>query len=654
MTTGEERRGSFEIDLDQLAARESEQVEWKENVARPDDVVETLAAFANDLANLGGGYVVCGAAEGRDSNGFASMTRVGLTADRLRELEGIVLSGCAKRVSPSIAPLVRELPADTPGRRILVFVQPSTETAHSVRTANDGARHYVRVGRSTVEAKNGVLRELLVRKGVQQPWDRRACPGATVDDLDLLALRDALQRMRAFSAETGVEQFLSSTRQLSALVPPLCIREAVTNVLRPRNFAMLLFGREVQRFIPGAFSLFSIYPGVDRSDQHAERVELIGTVIDQARRLAELLDVQSYTAFDKADTQTPNAVKYPKRALYEAAGNALAHRDYQSSDPTRVTVFQDRIEVLSPGPLPLGVDADAFQAGHAAPHWRNQALAWFFNRLQIAQAEGQGIPTILRSMREEGCPPPTLAADGIKVVCVLPAHPRHALLAELRRVEQAVGVGQLGRAQALARDILARDATNARALQLFAEIQTALRDPGPVAEMIEGAGLPLERLPSAVLLQLGDALHSDPGERDRYRALSGKLLAAASKGRLEEREVRRIAVGLSRNHDDQAVLDLVDRYLSEHPENRDDASMLQLRGDAMLNLAKQCRHTIRAKNLPKTTRDRVWKQFDAYLAQAEGELRRAETASADTGLTTIIHRNLEFLQRLRREGQGRG
>lgn len=49
------------VDLQELWRRVIEQTEWKENVANIDDVVETLSAFANDLANLGGGYVVCGA-----------------------------------------------------------------------------------------------------------------------------------------------------------------------------------------------------------------------------------------------------------------------------------------------------------------------------------------------------------------------------------------------------------------------------------------------------------------------------------------------------------------------------------------------------------------------------------------------------------------
>ena len=166
----------------------------------------------------------------------------------------------------------------------------------------------------------------------------------------------------------------------------------------------------------GAASLFSVYPGIDRSTPHAERHELSGTLIEQSGRISQLLDVQSFTSFDKTNQSAPNAVKYPKRALYEAMGNALAHRNYELDDPTRITVFDDRIEVHSPGSLPFGVDPDRFREGRAGPRWRNQSLAWFFNRLQLAQAEGQGIPTILRVMREEGCPPPIFEVEDARVM----------------------------------------------------------------------------------------------------------------------------------------------------------------------------------------------------------------------------------------------
>src|SRR5579875_2082763 len=172
----------FEVDLKALSVRESEQVEWKENVADTEQVAATLSAFANDWANLGGGYVVCGAVEEKDEHGFPRIRVVGLTSSRLKEVEGRVLAACRDRVSPSIAPLTQELPADSPERRVLIFIMPATKSAHMFRRGDDTGRHYVRVGRETREARNGILRELLVRKGVREEWDRSPNPTATVND----------------------------------------------------------------------------------------------------------------------------------------------------------------------------------------------------------------------------------------------------------------------------------------------------------------------------------------------------------------------------------------------------------------------------------------------------------------------------------------
>ena len=415
---------SARIELDELARRESEQTEWKENVADVNDVVATLCAFANDLQNLGGGYVVCGAKEVKDEHGFPKLVRTGLAASRLKEVENTVLARCRDRVSPPIAPLVEELESDDPQRRILVFLQPSTGTAHTFRRNEDGAKHFVRVGRATIEARNGLLKDLLVRKGALEPWDRRPCNAATVADIDLLTLRDALERMGVYTPDRGVEPYLADGIQISPFVPPLCIAEPLSGVLRPRNFAILLFGRSPQRFISGAYAIFSAYPGRDRTDPVARRFEIAGTLLEQARRLRELLDAEAVTLFDKTNLEEPNAEKYPRRALQEAMVNALAHRDYELVDPARFTSYQDRIEIVSPGSLPIGVTLEDLRQRAVTPRWRNQALAWFLARLQLAQAEGQGIQTIRRSMKAAGCPPPLFDATDVSVTCVLRAHPR--------------------------------------------------------------------------------------------------------------------------------------------------------------------------------------------------------------------------------------
>jgi ATP-dependent DNA helicase RecG len=412
------------IDLDQLARRESEQTEWKENVADVDDVVATLSAFANDLQNLGGGYVVCGAKEESDEHGFPRLVRTGLDPRRFKEVENRVLARCRERVDPPLTPLVDEIEIESPERRILVFTQPATGVAHAFRREDQGAKHFVRVSRSTIEARNGLLRDLLVRKGALEPWDRRAPNSAGEKDIDLLALRDALRRLGVnVDAAASVEQYLSDTVAISAFVPPLCAREALTSALRPRNFALLLFAREPQRFAPGAVSFFSKYEGVSRSVRRGERLELASTLLDQLRLVLPAVEAEAQLLYDK-ESASPTVPKYPVRAIREAVVNAFAHRDYELADPLRITAFRDRLEIVSPGGLTLGVSPEDFTAGKAGPRWRNQALAWFLTRLGYAEAEGQGLRTIHETMQAAGCPPPEFEVGQLEVRCILRAHPR--------------------------------------------------------------------------------------------------------------------------------------------------------------------------------------------------------------------------------------
>jgi ATP-dependent DNA helicase RecG len=412
-----------ELDLRQLAFRESEQVEWKENVADIDDVVATLSAFANDWSNLGGGYVVCGAAEDRDEHGFAVLRTTGLDAARFKEIHGKVLQLCRDQVTPPIVPLVRELPTDDPSRRILVFVMPATRHAHSFRRRTDGGAYYIRQSRSTIKARNGLFRELLVRKQDLEPWDRRMNPEARVEDVDLLVLRDTLQRMDAWDAARSVDEYLRPDQRIFAMVPSLCASVPLINAPRPRNFTLLLFGRDVPRFIGGAYVVFSVYPGVDRSEPYNESLWIHGTLLEQIRVLKSRMAEQAYLLVDKTDPVAPNRHKYPVRALEEAVVNALVHRDYEVFRPIHVTVFVDRVEIVSPGPMPSAVNPDAFREGRATPVWRNQTLAWFCARLEVAQAQGQGVTTILRTMQAAGCPPPEFSLGG-DVRCTLYAHPR--------------------------------------------------------------------------------------------------------------------------------------------------------------------------------------------------------------------------------------
>lgn len=419
----------FNIDLKELSARESERVEWKEN---GDDkhivnsIVKTIAAFANDIGNFGGGYVVCGAKETKDEFGFPKVKYTGLTAQKLKEIEGKVLQHCNDYISPSVAPIVQELKnPENAQTRILVFIILASADAHTYRDG-ESANYYVRISRETKEARNGVLAQLLIKKQKLDYFDKRVYPKASEADIDILLFRDSMQQMGLLHPEKSLEEYFSDREQIAELVPPLFVKNNLSGLLQPRNFALLMFGKKssITSFFSEAFTVVSIYKGLDRSVDTAERHTLTGSIIEQAKKAIELLNTQVYTVFDKTSNK-PNQVKYPIRALQEAMINAIVHRDYEIPQPNRVTIFENRIEITSPGTLHWGVDKAKFLDGKASPKWRNQSFAYLFNKLQLAQSEGQGIPTIFRTMQEEGCPQPFFEIDEDSVTCILPAHPRH-------------------------------------------------------------------------------------------------------------------------------------------------------------------------------------------------------------------------------------
>ena len=238
--------------------------------------------------------------------------------------------------------------------RVLVFIVPSTDYAHNYRSSGDDtSKYFVRVGRSTREARGPILRELLVKKKALEPWDRRANKNATTKDIDLLVLREYMQNMALWDPTEGIENYLSHSKSISAFVPPLLAAEDLTGTQCPRNFTLLLFCTNPTRFFQGAYTILSAYPGTDRSVEIAERYEITGTIVQQTKQLLSRLNVESQTAFDKT-TPNPNQLKYPQRAIQEALVNSLVHRDYESDQPTHVTIFSDRIEINS--------------AGHCLPH----------------------------------------------------------------------------------------------------------------------------------------------------------------------------------------------------------------------------------------------------------------------------------------------
>ncbi len=415
------------IDIEELLRGESAWVEWK-RTGDPLKIVGKLVAFANDSTNSGrGGWVVCGVEEAKSDEGFAEPRVVGMTQGEITGVRNRVMEGCAKHVSPPLVPQVYETPvAGDAGRRLLLFYMPVSGQLHEHHT-REGSKVWVLWDSETREATGELLRELRARKGASPPFLQRPCFQASLQDLYLTAAEE-------FRLEAGlprpIEDYLEPGEKIEASAPPLCVAHEMapgrTRVV-PTYLAVLLFGREPASFIQGAHAILSVYPGVARTEVHSQKFKLHGPLVKLVHDVIDKLGGYMGVSIDKSRSAMEirqNRQRFSEKAVQEAVVNAFAHRDYENPEPVRITVFSDRMEVASPGGVPLGVDVARLKAGEAVgPRWRNPALSSFLERMAIGvQAEGQGIPTIHRETLEVAERPPEYVVDATQVTAILPAY----------------------------------------------------------------------------------------------------------------------------------------------------------------------------------------------------------------------------------------
>ena len=134
-----------------------------------------------------------------------------------------------------------------------------------------------------------------------------------------------------------------------------------------------------------------------------DRKEYSGSLFEQMENVYQYLEMRnkkraSFNGLYRIDT-----LDYPLDALREALLNCLVHRNYSFSASTLISVYDDRIEFVSVGGLPDGINLDDILLGISA--CRNPKLAAIFYRLELIEAYGTGIPKIMSSYKDTGFEP---------------------------------------------------------------------------------------------------------------------------------------------------------------------------------------------------------------------------------------------------------
>ncbi len=218
-------------------------------------------------------------------------------------------------------------------------------------------------------------------------FDERPLPELTLADLDLYGFENYLAETGLAGIHPSQEQLLINWRLLSA-------------DRHPTVAGMILFGRhpQRQRHLPFAQINAARIPGTQLANDPSDRKDLTGClfeVIEQAERFVGLHLPVPHRIRGFAPERFP---ELPEAALREAIVNAVAHRDYTIPEPVRIFIFDDRVEIHTPGKPPNTVDEGAMRVGVHVP--RNPVIYKRLADLGLSTPVGSGIPMMIERVRK--------------------------------------------------------------------------------------------------------------------------------------------------------------------------------------------------------------------------------------------------------------
>jgi len=362
---------------------ESDRVERTTSTSNTNKFSEAICAFANDFPNhRQAGYLMVGV---NDDGTRADLT---VTDELLKNLAEIRANG---NVQPLPAMTVSKYSFDD-GDVAVVEVLPSDLPPVKYR-----GRVWIRVGPRRQVASEQEERILAERRSaLLTTFDARPCHGASLDDLDR-RLFEIDYLPNAVAPEIIEENRRSIEHQLAAL------RFFDIASGQPTNAGILLFGKDPLKWIPGAYTQFTRFQGVDLDSDPTAENTLSGDLLTVLKELEQLVSVHNSAAPRKETTlRERQVVPYPNTALREFLMNAVMHRWYEGSTaPIRYYWFSDHIEIQSPGGLFGEATPQNFPNQNA---YRNPVIAEAMKTLGFVNRFGRGVIRAQSALAENGNP----------------------------------------------------------------------------------------------------------------------------------------------------------------------------------------------------------------------------------------------------------
>lgn len=254
------------------------------------------------------------------------------------------------------------------------------------------------------------------------PFDDRLCHNASEDDLNLMLIRDYLRK--AHSNITDDEAIRMPFRDLCW---SLQLIGGTTEYIRPKNFALLFFNDDPEKFIPYA-RIETVMFQDDIGDKFEEKI-FHGPLHKQYDEVMGYL--RSRVVSEKVikvnnQAEAIRAFNYPYAALEEVVANAIYHKSYDDRNPIEIRINLDSIQVYSlEGPMPPLRASDLKKQRVVSRNYRNRRIGDILKDMDITEGRSTGFPKVYNALKKNGSPEPIFETDDRNsyFLATIPIHP---------------------------------------------------------------------------------------------------------------------------------------------------------------------------------------------------------------------------------------
>ena len=396
---------------------ESNRIEFKADY-NPAPILRSICAFANDIDNMGGGYIIIGVEE---ENGAPKFPIKGIAKERIDGILKKLREHC-HYLEPLYQPVVEPILYQNV-YVIVIWVaggygRPYKAPSDATQK-NSPKRYYIRKFANSVIASLDEEKQLFY-VSTNIPFDDRENLAADVRDLDIGLLRGHLKEINSRLYEFSLKKDLLEIAQDMQLV-----RGPAENI-KPLNVGILMFSENPEKY----FRNLRIEV-VDIPDPTGNNmVEKIFTGPIQRQLKDALAFIKNYVIKEAVIKESGKAeakriYNYPYAALEEILANAVYHRSYQIPEPIVVRISAKDIEITSfPGFDRSITDEKIAQYDLRAKLYRNRRIGDFLKELRLIEGRNTGFPNALKALEQNGSSVFTIEMNPERdyLSVIIPAH----------------------------------------------------------------------------------------------------------------------------------------------------------------------------------------------------------------------------------------